>query len=102
MIIFGEAVSKCYFKDNHLLLLSMCIVIKLKPDKLRLVDMKHHFWAFVTIFLYYSLTAFAERQDILLNNHWKFRFSHQVQRGTELRVDLPHTWNAQDLSLIHI
>ena len=96
MIIFEEAVSKCYFKDNHLLLLSMCIVIKLKPDKLRLVDMKHHFWTFVTIFLYYSLTVFAERQDILLNNHWKFRFSHQVQRGTEVRVDLPHTWNAQD------
>ena len=31
-----------------------------------------------------------------MNNHWKFRFSHQVQRGTEVRVDLPHTWNAQD------
>ena len=39
---------------------------------------------------------FAQRQDILLNNDWNFRFSHQVQKGTEVRVDLPHTWNAQD------
>lgn len=38
----------------------------------------------------------AQRQDILLNDNWKFRFSHQVQKGTEVRVDLPHTWNAQD------
>ena len=38
----------------------------------------------------------AERQDILLNDGWSFRFSHQVERGTERRVDLPHTWNAKD------
>lgn len=38
----------------------------------------------------------AQRQDILLNDNWRFRFSHQVQKGTEVRVDLPHTWNAQD------
>lgn len=37
----------------------------------------------------------AQRQDILLNNNWQFRFSHQVQFDTR-RVDLPHTWNAQD------
>ncbi|WP_390902581.1 sugar-binding domain-containing protein, partial [Tannerella forsythia] len=37
-----------------------------------------------------------QRQDILLNDHWNFRFSHQVQKNTEVRVDLPHTWNAQD------
>lgn len=42
------------------------------------------------------LSLNAQRQDILLNNHWKFRFSHQVQKGTEVRVDLPHTYNAQD------
>ena len=58
--------------------------------------MKHRLWAFVVAFLCYSSIVFAERQDILLNNQWKFRFSHQVQKGTEVRVDLPHTWNAQD------
>lgn len=44
----------------------------------------------------WACSAAAQRQDILLNNDWQFRFSHQVQRGTESRVDLPHTWNAQD------
>lgn len=43
-----------------------------------------------------NISMFAQRQDILLNNQWEFRFSHQVQKGTEVRVDLPHTWNAQD------
>ena len=42
------------------------------------------------------MPAFAQRQDILLNDGWNFRFSHQVQKNTEVRVDLPHTWNAQD------
>lgn len=46
--------------------------------------------------LLYGMSMFAQRQDILLNNDWNFRFSHQVQKGTEVRVDLPHTWNAQD------
>ena len=50
----------------------------------------------VVLFVLYSLSTFAQRQDILLNDNWKFRFSHQVQKGTEVRVDLPHTWNAQD------
>lgn len=40
--------------------------------------MKHRLWAFVVAFLCYSSIVFAERQDILLNNQWKFRFSHQV------------------------
>lgn len=48
------------------------------------------------LFILHSMAAFAQRQDILLNNNWKFRLSHQVQKGTEIRVDLPHTWNAQD------
>ena len=42
-----------------------------------------------------SATASAQRQDILLDNQWDFRFSHQVE-GKTIRVDLPHTWNAQD------
>lgn len=50
----------------------------------------------ILLFLSFSFSMFAQRQDILLNNQWAFRFSHQVQKGTEIRVDLPHTWNAQD------
>lgn len=40
--------------------------------------------------------AAAQRTDRLINDNWKFRFSHQVQNTTTQRVDLPHTWNAQD------
>ncbi len=40
--------------------------------------------------------AVAQRQDVLLNNDWQFRFSHQVDPAAARRVDLPHTWNAQD------
>lgn len=43
-----------------------------------------------------SFPLFASRKDMLLNTDWKFRFSWQVQKGSERRVDLPHTWNAQD------
>ena len=50
----------------------------------------------VVLFMLYGMSMFAQRQDILLNNDWNFRFSHQVQKGPEVRVDLPHTWNAQD------
>ena len=50
----------------------------------------------VVLFMLYGMSMFAQRQDILLYNDWNFRFSHQVQKGTEVRVDLPHTWNAQD------
>ncbi len=40
--------------------------------------------------------ALGQRQTYSLNSDWQFRFSHQVHRNTEQRVDLPHTWNAQD------
>ena len=50
----------------------------------------------VVLFMLYGMSMFAQRQDILLNNDWNFRFSHQVQKGTEVRVDLPHTCNAKD------
>lgn len=43
----------------------------------------------VALFLFCSMPLFAQRQDILLNDNWKFRFSHQVQKGSEIRVDLP-------------
>ena len=38
----------------------------------------------------------AERKNILLNENWMFRLNYQATSGTERRVDLPHTWNAQD------
>lgn len=40
--------------------------------------------------------ADAQRHDQLLNDNWQFRFGHQVEKNTVARVDLPHTWNAQD------
>lgn len=46
-------------------------------------------------FLLGTLSVSAQRQEMLLNDNWAFRFSHQVQQHTQ-RVDLPHTWNAQD------
>lgn len=42
------------------------------------------------------LNLYAERNIICLNENWSFRFSHQVNKGFAKRVDLPHTWNAQD------
>lgn len=40
--------------------------------------------------------ADAQRHNQLLNDNWQFRFGHQVEKSTVARVDLPHTWNAQD------
>lgn len=42
------------------------------------------------------LPVSAARKTVLLNKDWNFRLSHQVERGTAYRVDLPHTWNATD------
>ncbi|MDL2213799.1 glycoside hydrolase family 2 protein [Bacteroides sp. OttesenSCG-928-E20] len=54
-------------------------------------------WLLTSAFLF-CCTFFvqAQRESILLNNDWKFRFSHQVQKNSWRRIDLPHTWNAQD------
>jgi beta-galactosidase len=38
----------------------------------------------------------AQRQTINIDGNWWFRFSHQVQKNSGQRVDLPHTWNAVD------
>lgn len=38
----------------------------------------------------------AQRSNVLLNKNWHFRFSHEVERNSGMRVDLPHTWNPQD------
>ena len=40
--------------------------------------------------------AFAQREDRLINQDWSFRFFHQVNANSARRVNLPHTWNAQD------
>ncbi len=43
-----------------------------------------------------SVGAYAQRSTRLLNDNWKFRFSHQVKQHTATAVAIPHTWNAQD------
>lgn len=50
----------------------------------------------VYLLLLCSTALYAGRKEILLNDNWMFRFSHQVQDQVGRRVDLPHTWNAQD------
>ena len=42
------------------------------------------------------MQVLAQREDKLINQDWSFRFSHQVNANAARRVDLPHTWNAQD------
>ncbi|MDD6210633.1 MAG: glycoside hydrolase family 2 TIM barrel-domain containing protein [Bacteroidales bacterium] len=43
-----------------------------------------------------SLQVQAARIEMPLNNDWSFRLNYQASKGSERRVDLPHTWNAQD------
>lgn len=54
------------------------------------------FLLLVTAFSLTATTTFAQRQDILLNDNWNFRMNYQVENSSWSRVDLPHTWNAQD------
>ena len=56
---------------------------------------KHTFIVSLLLASLSGLPASADRTDQLLNQNWQFRFSHQVEKNTQ-RVDLPHTWNAQD------
>lgn len=42
------------------------------------------------------LGAHAQRIRTNINANWHFRFSHEVERGSGRRVDLPHTWNTAD------
>ena len=37
----------------------------------------------VVLFMLYGMSMFAQRQDILLNNDWNFRFSHSGTEGNE-------------------
>lgn len=43
-----------------------------------------------------ALPLHAQREDQTVNHDWRFRFSHQVERNSGKRVDLPHTWNTTD------
>ena len=51
--------------------------------------MKHTIFSLILLFI--STSIFAARKEILLNENWMFRFSHQVQFKSEERVNLPHT-----------
>ena len=51
--------------------------------------------ALLSLFLI-TAESYAGRHIVSLNKNWSFRFSHQVNKGTAKRIDLPHTWNAQD------
>lgn len=44
----------------------------------------------------FGMQMLAQREDKIINQDWSFRFSHQVNANAARRVDLPHTWNAQD------
>jgi len=63
--------------------------------------MKKYYFACILLLALLSFPTLSEasstsRQDILINNDWQFRFVHQVERNSPQRVNLPHTWNAQD------
>lgn len=59
--------------------------------------MKHLRLTFSALFaMAVSMQTLAQRKNILINQDWNFRFSHQVDKNSSRRVDLPHTWNAQD------
>ena len=50
----------------------------------------------IAFFCAMTLTASAERVCRNINRDWTFRFSHQVDKNSGVKVQLPHTWNAQD------
>lgn len=59
--------------------------------------MKHLRLTFSALFaMAVSMQTLAQRENILINQDWDFRFSHQVDKNSSRQVDLPHTWNAQD------
>ena len=59
--------------------------------------MKHLRLTFSALFaMAVSMQTLAQRENILINQDWNFRFSHQVDKNSSRRVDLPHTWNAHD------
>ncbi len=47
-------------------------------------------------FIFICISASGSRKEILINNNWMFRFSHQVLAKSEHRIDMPPTQNASD------
>lgn len=43
-----------------------------------------------------TLPLHSQRLQQQLDKDWDFRFSHQVERGSSIRIAIPHTWNTQD------
>ncbi|MDR0574650.1 MAG: glycoside hydrolase family 2 protein [Tannerella sp.] len=58
--------------------------------------MKKWFYVYIIFMMFRVDLSFASRREILLNDNWSFRFAYQVQKNSRRRVNLPHTWNAQD------
>jgi beta-galactosidase len=56
--------------------------------------MKHLLISIIILSMAFQLRA--ERTLINFNDDWTFRFSHNVTQKVGVRVNLPHTWNAQD------
>ncbi len=49
-----------------------------------------------TMFALHATGVCAQRKQFPINDNWAFHFGHDVERLDVRRVDLPHTWNAQD------
>ena len=61
------------------------------------MNMKQIYFLLSSLFiLSISTNLLAQRQEILINDNWDFRFSHEVEQRSGQRVDLPHTWNTTD------
>ena len=51
---------------------------------------------FLALFIGLSAPSFAQRVTRNFNDDWVFRAPYEVDKGKTTRVQLPHTWNAQD------
>lgn len=51
---------------------------------------------FLALFIGLSAPSFARRVTRNFNDDWVFRAPYEVDKGKTTRVQLPHTWNAQD------
>ena len=61
--------------------------------------MKNYSLAHLILFwllLFPVLSGALSRESFLINNDWRFRFVHQVQKNSARRISLSHIWNAQD------
>jgi len=56
----------------------------------------HRLFLFLLLCGCFQVAAYGQRINRLINEDWLFRMSYQVHMETPERVDLPHTWNAQD------